>query len=81
MGRNVLLSRQYGMLLGQDYLARAAYLAQAMFSIRPAKGKRQVTYMHLMFDAHQIIFAEGIPSESFYPGQTALEMLSSTARK
>lgn len=52
-----------------------------MPGIRLAKGKRQVTYVHLMFDAHQIIFAEGIPSESFYPGPMALEMLSTAARQ
>ena len=26
-----------------------------------------VTYVHLIFDAHEVIFAEGVASESFYP--------------
>jgi len=34
---------------------------------------RHVTYHHLMFDAHEIIFAEGAMSESFFPGQYILE--------
>jgi hypothetical protein len=45
-----------------------------------AHGKRQVTYYHLMFDCHQIIWSEGVPSESFYPGPLALGGLSTTAR-
>ncbi|KEJ88970.1 Hint domain-containing protein [Sulfitobacter donghicola] len=79
--RNLLVSRQHGMLLGQDNLGRAAHLLDAIPHVRIARGKRQVTYIHLMFEAHQIIFAEGIPSESFYPGPRALETLGRAARE
>lgn len=74
--RDLLVSRQHGMLLGQDHFARAVHLSKLMPGVRIAVGKRQVTYVHLMFEAHQIVFAEKIPSESFYPGPTALEMLT-----
>jgi hypothetical protein len=40
-----------------------------------------VTYIHLMFNAHQIVFANGAPSESFYPGPMALSALASPARR
>ena len=30
-----------------------------------------VTYIHLLFDTHQIVFAEGLPTESYYPGHAA----------
>jgi Ca2+-binding RTX toxin-like protein len=79
--RDLLVSRQHGMLLGQDHLARAAHLAKTMPGVRVASGKRQVTYIHVMFEAHQIIFAQGIPSESFYPGPLALVMLSIASQK
>ena len=27
-----------------------------------------VTYIHLLFDQHQIVFGQGVPSESYFPG-------------
>ena len=56
--------------------ARAKHLAEAPGPVRIARGKKQVTYYHLMCDAHEIIFANGAMCESFYPGDFALEMYS-----
>lgn len=39
-----------------------------------------VTYHHLLFDRHEIIFAEGIAAESFHPGAVGLSSLESAAR-
>lgn len=33
---------------------------------------REVDYLHLLFDRHEIIFADGAPSESFHPGSAML---------
>lgn len=35
----------------------------------------EVVYFHLLFDAHQIVFANGAPTESFYPGPEAIAAL------
>ena len=41
----------------------------------------KVTYYHLLFDRHEIVFAEGVASESFHPGQTGLHALSDASRE
>ena len=45
----------------------------------PASGP--VTYIHLMFDRHEVIEAEGIWSESFLPGPQGLASLDPAARR
>ncbi|MEM9371185.1 MAG: Hint domain-containing protein, partial [Pseudomonadota bacterium] len=45
--------------------------------IRYMRGKRSVTYISLLMARHEVIFAEGQPVESFFPGPTAMQMLDS----
>lgn len=39
-----------------------------------------VTYVHLLFDRHEIVVANGVPSESFHPESPALDTLSERSR-
>lgn len=78
--RDLLVSRQHGMLIGHEHLVRATHLARTARGVRIAHGKCQVSYVHLGFETHQIVFAEGCASESFYPGPMALGMLTGAAR-
>ena len=39
-----------------------------------------VTYVHMLFNRHEIVIANGAPSESFYPGEQGLSTLSDPAR-
>ncbi len=78
------VSPQHGVLFqvdGEERLVRAVHLAGlAGGTARIMQGCRQVTYQHLMFDDHQILFANGAPSESFFPGHLALAALHQEAR-
>ncbi|MBV7379871.1 Hint domain-containing protein [Maritimibacter dapengensis] len=40
-------------------------------SVRPLEGGR-VTYVHLLFDRHQVVYSEGLATESFLPGPQTL---------
>lgn len=73
--RDLLVSRQHGILIDRDHFARATHLADAIPGVRIAHGKRKVTYIHLMFEKHQVIFSNGVPSESFFPGPQAVGMM------
>lgn len=43
-------------------------------SIRPLPGG-EVTYVHLMFDTHQLVFSDGLETESFLPGPQTTSIL------
>lgn len=79
--RPLLISPLHAVMVGseqgieQESLARAKHLAETSAPVRVARGKRNVTYIHLMFETHQIIYANGAPCESFYPGFEALRLL------
>ncbi len=41
---------------------------------------REVTYVHILFERHQIVWANGLETESFHPGMAALDSLDPRAR-
>ncbi|MEM0989896.1 MAG: Hint domain-containing protein [Pseudomonadota bacterium] len=79
--RDLIVSPQHRMVLsGPDVAAELGApevmaLAKALTTlqgVRQMKGKRRVSYLALLFDRHEVIFAEGAPTESFRPGPVAL---------
>ncbi|WP_370401748.1 Hint domain-containing protein [Sulfitobacter sp. JB4-11] len=86
--RDLVVSPQHAVLLddwraemffGQDeVLVRACdLLAHEGVHRRPGGV---VTYCHLLFDAHQLVFSEGTWTESLYPGEMTLQSVNPSAR-
>lgn len=55
------------LLFGEDEVLVAAKDLVNDVSVRPVEGGT-VTYVHILFDRHQVVFAEGLTTESFLPG-------------
>ncbi|MCI2394487.1 Hint domain-containing protein [Aliiroseovarius sediminis] len=82
--RDLLVSRQHRMLVRSD-LARQMFSEKEVLisAIKLADlpnvfvddKVQSVTYFHLLFQQHEIIFAEGAPSESLLTGPEALKMV------
>ena len=49
-------------------------------SITVDYGVRETTYVHILFDQHEVIFANGTPTESFHPGEHAVDNIEEAAR-
>ena len=49
-------------------------------TIRVDNNIRQVTYIHMLFDQHQVIWANGVETESFHPASAALASLDDDDR-
>ncbi|MEL6959011.1 MAG: Hint domain-containing protein, partial [Pseudomonadota bacterium] len=60
------------LLFGEDEVFVAATHLVNADTIHRAP-RRHICYHHLMFDGHEIVLADGVPSESFYPGSHILK--------
>ncbi|MEJ6398468.1 Hint domain-containing protein [Yoonia sp. 208BN28-4] len=87
--REILVSPQHRMLFQgyraellfgeSEVLIAAKHLIDGKDVTQDAGG--DVTYIHMMFDEHEIVFAEGCASESFHPGSVGLSAVSDPARE
>lgn len=86
--RRMTLSRQHRVMLdnavaqrmtGDSQVLVAAYKLRDLPGVEVAQDISFVTYWHFLCDAHQIVFAEGTPTESLYLGQQARNSLSEDA--
>jgi len=87
--RDLIVSPQHRILLqgeavrdiaGSDAVLALAKGLMPLRGVRQMLGCREVTYHSLMFDRHEVIFAEGAPAESFYPGPQGMKMIGPALR-
>ncbi|MEM7524099.1 MAG: Hint domain-containing protein [Pseudomonadota bacterium] len=88
--RDLLVSRQHRMLVSSPIVERmfgvaevliSAILLTALPGVYVDEEVEAVEYIHLLFDKHEVVFAEGAPTESLYTGAEALKSLASEARE
>tara|TARA_R110002051_G_scaffold33923_3_gene75513 strand:- start:13898 stop:19153 length:5256 start_codon:yes stop_codon:yes gene_type:complete len=86
--RDLLVSPQHRMmfqgyraelLFGEsEVLVAAKHLVDGVHVTQDIGGT--VTYIHMMFDEHEVVYAEGAATESFHPGDVGLTAISDPAR-
>lgn len=89
-GRDLLVSQQHRMLM-QNWQAAMLFGKAEVFVtakhlvdgdlIVTDETLDEIEYVHFLLDAHEIVFAEGAPSESLLPGPCALDAVHPEARE
>ena len=69
------------LLFGEDRVLAPAKGLLDDLSVRIDHGADGVEYFHLLFDRHEIILTEGLPTESFYPGAHSVRELDAPVRE
>lgn len=77
--RVLLRNAQANVLFGEEEVLAPAHSLLGLKGVRIAEGAT-VTYHHIMFGAHEIVESDGVLTESFYPGPTALSALDEAAQ-
>ncbi|MEO1639183.1 MAG: Hint domain-containing protein [Pseudomonadota bacterium] len=75
LARSVIAERMFG----EDEVLVAAHQLCALPGVYVDQSAEQVTYVHLLFDKHQVIYANGAPTESLFPGTEAQRSLPAEA--
>ena len=73
--RMVVSSQISGRMMAQEDVLVPALRLTALPGIFADETLSTVTYYHLLFDAHEVIFANDAPTESFFLGAEALSAL------
>ncbi len=87
--QDLLVSRQHRVLVSSKVAARmfgvndvliAAIKLTALPGIYVDEAVTEVEYFHILFDAHEVVFAQGTPTESFYTGPEGMKSMPVASR-
>ena len=79
--RILVRDAQAELLFGQhEVLVKAKHLVNDR-TVRIDRSDALVEYFHVMFDAHEIVYSEGLETESFHPGRETLDALGEDTRR
>ncbi|MGH1415623.1 MAG: Hint domain-containing protein [Pelagimonas sp.] len=88
LDRDLIVSPQHGVLLrdpdggGTEILYRARHLAiMPGGAANVMKRRKRVTYIHMLFDRHEVVFSNGMLSESLYPGKMVIRGMRTAAQR
>lgn len=87
---DLLLSPQHRVLVRSKIVAKMIGAFEALVAVKHLVGMdgveqlihadMEVEYFHILFDHHEVIFADGLPAESLFTGQQALKSLGEKSR-
>lgn len=78
--RVLLRSAWAEMMFGQEEVLVPAHQLVNDHSIRRRSDGTPVTYFHILFDQHEIVWSNGLESESYHPGADSLAGLDAETR-
>lgn len=79
--RILLRGWQSELMLGENEILSAARHLVNDRSVLVDFALAEVTYLHLQFDAHEIVFSDGLATESFNPGPAAVAAIPDASRE
>ncbi|MCC6007756.1 MAG: Hint domain-containing protein [Rhodobacteraceae bacterium] len=88
--RDLMLSPQHRILLagagthlvtGEAEVLAPARTLEGRGGIRTILPENGVRYVHILFDRHEVVTADGLPCESLYPGPAALDAFEDRTRE
>ena len=78
--RILIASAEAELCFGEaEVLVAAKHLVNEK-TVRPGSLRRDVHYVHLLFDRHEVVCGNGLPSESYHPGDMTLDAFDQDAR-
>ncbi len=82
---DLIVSPQHRFIVIDQISGNPVFVAAKALTVLPGvrlmKGKKHVEYIHLALDAHQVLFANGLQTESCYLGPVVLNDLGPATRR